>query len=122
MSKAFKSFRGDFNRKNDAFRDFVMGHMALDIERLIKTSVGTPVKTGDMKAETRSFKHQRTGSFRVESPKEYAAVQEAGERQGVPFTNYTTSGTSGGWFHRAIAIVASNRANYVKEGVRAVFR
>jgi hypothetical protein len=97
----------------------LMGHMAMDIERGIKSTAGTPVKQGMMKASARHFRDDR-GRFRVEVDKEYAAVQEAGERDGVRFSNYTTPGTSAGWFQRAINNVWQNRDSYVSEVRRAL--
>lgn len=116
----FTSRRHMFNRKNDAFKDMVMGHMAMDVERGIKTTAGTPVKTGDMKAETRHFRSPR-GGFRVETDKEYAAVQELGRRSGsASFKNYTTTGTSAGWFKRAIDGVWKHQRSYIMEAKRAL--
>jgi hypothetical protein len=121
----FSSDRSEFMRKNDAFLDLLKGSMAMDIEVGIKMTAGTPVKTGDMKAETRHFRSE-TGGFRVETDKEYAAVQEAGQRltgpgaPTQPFENYTTPGTSAGWFQRAIDAVLDNQANYVTRAAEAV--
>lgn len=115
----FTSNRQTFLRLNSAFVDMLMGHMAMDIEIGIKTTAGTPVKTGDMKAETRHFRSP-SGGFRVESPKEYAAVQEAGIRKSGPggptrqFENYSTAGTGPHWFQKAIDGVWRNRENYVR--------
>lgn len=110
-----------FWRNNAALKDMVLGRMAADIERGIKMTAGTPVKTGDMKAETRHFRSPLTGGFRVEAAKEYSAVQEAGgKRGGARFQHYTTPGTSGGWFRRAINSVVSNKDSYIKEAARAL--
>jgi hypothetical protein len=123
MSK-FKSDRVEFNRKHNAFKDNLMGNMALDIEVGIKTNGRTPVKTGDMKAETRHFRTE-SGGFRVETEKEYAAAQEAGQRltgPGAPtgpFQNYTTAGTGAGWFQDAIDNVWRNKDNYIEVAARA---
>lgn len=127
MSRSvFVSKRSEFNGKNRAFKDMLLGHMAMDIEVFIKDgTAGTPVKSGDMKAETRHFKN-RTNSWRVESGKEYSAVQEAGIRltgKGAPtrrFRNYTTPGTSAGWFARAIDMVNRNKESYIQEARRGV--
>lgn len=121
----FTSKRSDFNRNNDAFKDMVQARMAMDVEVGIKTSAGTPVKTGGMKSDVRHFKNER-GGWRVEAGKEYSAVQEAGRRmsgKGAPtakFKNYTTSGTSAGWFRRAIDAVHRNKNTYIMEARRAV--
>lgn len=126
MSKPkFTSDRQTFLRLNSAFIDLLMGHMAMDIEIGIKTTAGTPVKTGDMKAETRHFRSP-SGGFRVESAKEYAAVQEAGVRKSGPggptrpFRNYTTSGTGPHWFQKAIDDVLRNKDNYIEVAKQAV--
>lgn len=126
MGKArFTSYRPEFMRKHNAVKDMIMGHMAADIETAIKTTAGTPVKRGDLKAETRHFRSP-SGGFRVESDKEYAAVQELGRRMtgpGAPtraFTHYSTGGTSAGWFRRAVDAVWRNRKGYIVEARRAV--
>lgn len=121
----FTMNRKDMLRNNDSLKDMVVGHMALDIDRAIKSTAGTPVKTGDMKAETRAFK-TKDGQWRVESGKEYSAVQEAGIRKSGPgaptrrFSNYTTSGTGAGWFTRAANGITRNANRYVDEAVRAL--
>lgn len=121
----FTNKRKEFLRTNESLKDMVIGRMAIDIERYVKISAGMPVKTGDMKAETRSFKN-RSGQWRVESAKEYAAVQEAGIRQtgpGAPtqrFEHYTTAGTGAGWFRRAIDAITKNGNRYVDEAARAL--
>lgn len=125
MGTIFKSIRGTFDRNNEAFKDLVQGHMSMDIEVGIKTTAGTPVKTGGMKAEVRHFKNGR-GGWRVEAGKEYSAVQERGQRlsgKGAPtrkFTHYSTPGTSAGWFQRAIDNVIRRRESYIAEASRAV--
>lgn len=121
----FTSNRSDFERNNAAFKDMVQARMAMDVEVGIKTSAGTPVKTGAMKADVRHFKNEK-GGWRVEAGKEYSAVQEAGMRlsgKGAPtkrFSKYTTSGTSYGWFKRAIDAVHRNKDTYVLEARRAL--
>lgn len=126
MSKPkFTSNRQTFLKLNTAFVDMLQGHMAMDIEIGIKTTSGTPVKTADMKAETRHFRSP-TGGFRVETQKEYAAVQEAGVRKtgkGAPtkkFEHYTTAGTGSHWFQKAIDRVWGNRDTYVQVAKEAV--
>ena len=122
MSKGiFKSSRTIFNNKNEAFLDYVKGHMAMDIEVAIKTSAGTPVKTGGMKSEVRHFKTP-TGSWRVEADKAYSAYQELGMRRdgSHKVRRYTTAGTSKGWFRRAINSVTRSRDQYIVEARRAV--
>lgn len=125
MGYRFKSSRASFLRNNDAFMDMVTGHMAIDIERGLKSSSGMPVKTGRMKASTRSFRNSR-GKHRVEINAEYAAVQEKGRRLtgvGAPtrsFKNYSTSGTGAGFFRRAIDVVVGNKSNYVDEAAKAL--
>lgn len=121
----FTSKRSDFDRNNAAFKDMVQGRMAMDVEVAIKTSAGTPVKTGAMKADVRHFKNEK-GGWRVEAGKEYSAVQEAGRRmtgKGAPtkqFSHYTTAGTKYGWFKRAIDGVHRNKDAYVMEARRAL--
>lgn len=122
MSKArFNSNRASFFKKSDALVDMVQGHMAQDIEVAIKTSAGTPVKTGDMKAETRHFRSPK-GGFRVESGKAYSAYQEAGARADGSHRvqNYSTAGTSAGWFKRAIDGVVRNKETYLTEARKAL--
>jgi hypothetical protein len=124
MGAVFISKSGEFFRKNDSFKEILMGHMAMDIEVAIKTTAGTPVKTGGMKSEVRHFK-AASGKWRVEADKTYSAVQEAGIRlsgKGAPtkpFTHYTTAGTSSGWFRRAIDSVMRHRDQYVSEAKKA---
>lgn len=125
MGARFKSNRVAFLRNNDAFMDMVTGHMAIDIERGLKSTSGMPVKTGRMKASARSFRNNR-GNHRVEINAEYAAVQEVGMRKtgkGAPtrrFTNYTTSGTGSGFFRRAIDSVVGRKSSYIEEAARAL--
>jgi hypothetical protein len=121
----FTSNRSNFERNNAAFKDMVQARMAMDVEVGIKTSAGTPVKTGAMKSDVRHFKNEK-GGWRVEAGKEYSAVQEAGRRmsgKGAPtkqFSHYTTSGTSYGWFKRAIDAVSRNKHTYILEARRAL--
>jgi hypothetical protein len=120
MGKAvFVDKSAAFFRKNESMKNMVMAHMAMDIEISIKTDGITPVKTGDLKAEVRHFK-SRNNQYRVEADKQYAAVQELGERQGHTFKNYTTGGTGKGWFKHAIESVTRNRDNYISEAARAL--
>lgn len=125
MGGLFTSKREAFERNNAAFKDMVQGRMAMDVEVAIKTTAGTPVKTGAMKADVRHFKNEK-GGWRVEAGKEYSAVQERGQRlsgAGAPtkhFTNYTTAGTSAGWFKRAIDQVERRKEQYILEARRAV--
>lgn len=120
MANRFISNKDDFLRKNEGVKDYIQGHMALDIEVAIKTTAGTPVKFGLMKSQVRSFKNA-LGAWRVEANAEYSAVQEAGRRMSGPgaptkkFSHYTTAGTSAGWFLRAINGVKGNFDNYVLE-------
>ncbi len=101
----------------------VTGHMAIDLERNLKMTAGMPVDKGQMKAATRSFRNSK-GKHRVEINKEYAATQEAGIRlsgKGAPtqpFSNYTTAGTSAGFFMRAIERVWNLRMQYINEARR----
>lgn len=126
MGKArFTSSRANFLRKNDAFIDMVTGHMALDIERGLKSTSGMPVKTGRMKGSTRHFRNNR-GKFRIEVNSEYAAVQEKGRRLtgvGAPtreFKKYTTTGTGHGFFRRAVDSVLSRKGSYITEATEAL--
>lgn len=118
----FVSTRQDFTRKHNAFMDILTGHMALDMEVILKTSAGMPVDTGAMKADTRHFKSEKTGKYRVEVDKAYAAFQERGQREdgSHEVRQYTTPGTSAGFFQRAIDIVTENRQSYVNEARSAV--
>lgn len=117
----FTSTPGEFFRKNEAFKDMVMGHMAQDIEVALKSSSGMPVKTGNMKSQTRHFK-SATSQYRVEVDVEYAAYQERGSRADGSrvVRHYTTGGTSKGFFKRAINNVLSHRDSYLEEARRAV--
>lgn len=117
----FKSKRGEFKRKNEALKDMVLGRMAADIEVNIKTSDGTPVKTGLMKSQVRHFKNIN-GQWRVEADAVYSAFQERGARaDGTHKVKvYTTSGTSAGWFMRAIEAAKRNKTSYVSEARRAL--
>lgn len=127
----FRSNRANFERKNAAFIDMAMGRMAMGIEVAIKVTAGTPVSNtkasgnkrgggGHMKSQVRHFK-SNSGKWRVESPAEYSAVQEAGRRAGSrPFTHYTTPGTSAGWFKRAINQTNRNKHQYIEESRKAV--
>lgn len=120
MGARFISKASSFLGKNDALKDMIVAHMAQDIEVAIKTSAGTPVKTGDMKSWVR---HEKIGEgrYRVRAEKEYSAVQEAGIRRGArPFSRYTTSGTSAGWFKRSIDSVSRNKVAYVQEAKKAL--
>lgn len=116
----FKSNRAEFYRKNAAFVDMVLGRSAMSVEIAIKTTAGTPKKTGLMKSDTRQFK-TADGRWRVEADKEYAAVQEAGIRAGSKrFKNYTTAGTSAGWFKRAIDTMLKQRQAFIAEARKAL--
>lgn len=121
----FVSNLSKFLRKSDQFRDMVMGNMTLDIEVFLKTQSGMPVKTGQMKSQVRHFKTSDK-SYRVEADAEYSAVQEAGQRMSGPgaptakFTNYTTGGTSAGWFGRSVLAIVKNKENYIKQAARAL--
>ena len=124
MSFLFHSKRDAFNRNNESFKDIVQGRMAMDVEVGIKTTAGTPVKTGGMKSEVRHFKNEN-GGWRVEAGKEYSEVQERGRRlsgKGAPtkeFEHYTTAGTKWGWFRRAIDNVERRKEMYILEARRA---
>ncbi len=136
MSKPiFTPLRDAFNAKNDAFKDMMQAHMAMDIEVVLKTTAGMPVSNtkasgnrrgggGHMKAATRHFK-TKMNQWRVEINKEYAAVQEAGVRltgKGAPavMQNYSTPGTSHHFFARAIESVVKKKESYAKEASRAL--
>lgn len=122
MSRAtFKTNRGEFGRRHNAFIDMVLGHMSLDIEVALKRTAGMPVDKGQMKAATRSFRNTNN-QHRVEINKEYAEYQERGARRDGTHVvkNYTTSGTSSGFFRRAIEMVWKNQLSYVTEARRAL--
>lgn len=121
-SKAiFLSKRMLFDDKNASLIDMVTGHMALDIEIALKTRAGMPVKTGAMKSGTRHFRSTK-GGFRVEIDKEYAAYQERGMRRDGSYRvkNYSSSGSSAGFFARAIDMIVRNRVSYISEVRRAL--
>lgn len=120
----FRSSRQNFMKKHAAFKDMVQGHMALDIEKVIKIGGRTPVDKGHMKAEVRHFR-SASGGFRVEAGKEYSAAQEAGQRKTkagkvVRFRHYSTPGTGPHWFQRAIDSIISNRVSYINEARKAL--
>lgn len=117
----FTSKRGEFLRKNDAFKDMVQGKMAMDIETFIKMSSGIPVKTGNMKSQVRHFKND-DGHWRVEADAAYSAYQERGARADGSHRvrNYSTPGTSAGWFKRAIDSIVSHKETYIMEARRAL--
>jgi len=132
MSYTFTSDRSSFNHHNARLIDFILGHMALDIDYHLKTDAGMPVSNtkasgnkrgggGHMKSETRAFKNSN-GKWRVEIDKAYAAYQERGMRRDGSHVvrNYSTPGTSAGFFHRAIEVVARNRDNYIDQAKNAV--
>lgn len=128
----FKSERTAFDKANFAFKDMIQGHMAMDIEVALKTTAGMPVSNtknsgnkrgggGHMKSETRHFRSD-SGGFRVEIDKEYAAYQELGMRKDGSHVvrNYSTAGTSAGFFKRAIEGVVRNKMQYISEARRAI--
>lgn len=125
MAFKFTSNRSAVRKRTVTFVDMVLGHMSMAIEVGLKTTSGMPVDKGQMKAATRHFKN-RQGQWRVEIDKEYAAVQEAGRRMSgpgaptKPFQNYTTSGTSAGFFMRGVMAVIRNKASYVNEAREAL--
>lgn len=129
----FKSNHQPFLNKHAAFKDFLMGHMAMDIEVALKTTAGMPVSNtkasgnkrgggGHMKSETRHFRNPFAPGFRVEIDKAYAAYQERGVRKdGTHIVkHYTTAGTSAHFFRRAIDAVERNKSAYVSEAKMAV--
>lgn len=132
MSSArFISTPNGFYRKNESFKDLVIQRMARDIEVNLKTSAGMPVSAtkamgnkrgggGNMKAQTRHFQTP-SGGYRVEIDVAYAAYQERGMRKSGSHVvrNYSTPGTSKGFFKRAIQAVRRNRQSYIMEARRA---
>lgn len=131
MASRFISKRPQFERKNNALIDMVTGHMAMDIEMHLKTDAGMPVSNtkasgnkrggGHMKSETRHFRSPN-GGFRVEIDKAYAAYQERGMRKdgSHPVRNYSTAGTSKGFFKRAIGKVVPRKLTYIAEARKAL--
>lgn len=122
MDKAvFISKRMFFERDNAVLKDLILGRMSMDIEVGIKTTAGTPVKTGGMKSEVRHFK-SGNDEWRVEAGKGYSAYQERGARADGSHRvrRYTTAGTSAGWFQRAIGRVLINKRSYIEEAKRAL--
>lgn len=117
----FVSKRMFFEQTNASFIDMVLAHMAQDIDVALKIKAGMPVKHGVMKSATRHFK-SLGGGYRVEIDVGYAAYQERGRRaDGTHIVkNYTTAGTSSGFFRRAIDMVVSKRDNYIQEARRAL--
>lgn len=115
----FRSNRGDFNKKHGSFVDMALGRLAMYVEIGLKTTAGMPVDTGNMKSQTRHFKN-RVGNWRTEVDTDYAAVQELGVINGHPIRNYTTSGTSSGFFRRAIDSMLSQKEQIILETKRAL--
>lgn len=120
MGLIFRSHRNEFNRKNMGFQEYVKSRMGFDMEQILKTSSGMPVKFGNMKSQTRHFK-TANGGVRVEVDVEYASYQEAGVRRDGTHRvrKYTTAGTSAGFFKRSIDKVWKNRDSYIAEAKRA---
>lgn len=118
---AFVSKRMLFERNNAALKDMIQGRMAMDIEVAIKTSAGTPVRTGNMKSQVRHFKNA-DGHWRVEADAAYSAYQERGARADGSHRvrKYTTTGTSAGWFKRAIDGVTRHKETYILEARKAL--
>lgn len=122
MPAIFKSDGAAFLKKNNGLVDMVLNHMAVDINRYIVINAGTPVKTGDMKARV-TLLQVKHGIWRVISPTEYSAVQEAGKKAGgQPFRHYTTSGTGPHWFQKSIDAITKNANSYIKEAAKAILR
>lgn len=119
MAFKFTSNRSEFTSKSAAFKDMLQARMAMNIEVVIKTSGEMPVKTGGLKSATRHFKSE-SGGYRVEANKEYAAAQEAGERNGTPFRHYTTPGTGPHWFQHAIDATLRTKEMFIAEAKKAV--
>ena len=122
MGKAtFQSNRSNFNNKNAAFVDMALGRMAMVVEIMLKTTAGMPVKTGNMKSQTRHFKN-KNGQYRTEVDVEYAVYQEMGARKDGSHVvrNYSTTGTSAGFFKRAIDGMLNQREQLIMEAKRAV--
>lgn len=120
MRKAvFISKRMLFDKNNAAFKDMLMGYMAMDIEIFAKNRV--PVKHGLLSASIRHFRGSK-GLYRVEANKEYAAYQEAGmAKDGTRIVkNYTTPGTGPHWFQGAIDKVWQDKESYVSKVTKAL--
>jgi hypothetical protein len=117
----FTSNRSQFYSKNESFVDMVLGKLAMDVEIALKTTAGMPVDTGNMKSQTRFFKNKQ-GNWRTEVDTAYAAYQEAGMRADGSHRvrNYTTSGTSPGFFQRAIGIMIAGREARIMESAKAL--
>lgn len=115
MGKAiFKSNRSEFNRKHAAFIDMFLGRLAMAVEIALKTTSGMPVRYGNMKSQTRHFKN-KVGNWRTEVDTSYAAAQETGMINGHPIKNYSTQGTSAGFFRRSIDTMNRQRDNIAQE-------
>jgi hypothetical protein len=116
----FKSNIPDFIAKHEAAKEMLMSTMSLDMERGIKSTSGTPVDKGQMKAS--AHQERWINGYRVVVNKEYAEYQERGSREDGThqITNYTTAGTSAGWFQRAVDSVLGNSANYIEIARRAI--
>lgn len=117
----FKSDRSAFNHKHESFIELVTSRMAVQTESYLKISSGMPVKTGRMKSATRSMKNSR-GSWRTVIDVEYAGYQEAGARADGSHIvqNYSSPGSSSGFFQRAIDNNNKNKESIIKEAKAAV--
>lgn len=60
-------------------------------ELLTETTPRTPYKRGELRQKRRVV--PLDNGARIEWTAQHAAVQNAGQRKGVPFRHYTTSGT-----------------------------
>lgn len=120
-TQGFRSNRSQFNEKHSSFIDMVLGKLAMDVEIALKTDAGMPVDTGNMKSQTRFFKN-KLGNWRTEIDVVYAAYQERGMRADGTnvIKNYTTGGTSSGFFRRAIDIMLTGREARILETKRAL--
>lgn len=118
MANTFKSDRGAFNKGNASFMDMLQAKLAMNIEVLIKTSGEIPVKTGLMRSQVRHFSLNK--GYRVEADASYSAAQEAGERNGVRFKNYSQAGTGPHWFQHAIDATISAKDSFVEEVKKAL--
>jgi hypothetical protein len=125
-SARFTSKLPAFLGKNEAFKDMLMGHMAMDIEVLAKARV--PVSNTKASGNSRgggghlqsAIRHERnpTGTgFRVVAKKSYAAYQERGMRADGSHVvrHYSTSGTGAHWFKDAIDKTRAKQATYIAE-------
>lgn len=96
----------------DSRTDLAMGLMV----RAVKSEArpNTPAKSGQLRKNVETSRK----AFRKHEARwamEYAAVQEAGKRNGSPIRNYTTAGTGSGFAEDAANRVTNDGFKYMRQ-------